>query len=283
MSDSFFRFHDLFAQLGLANSPEAIAAFIQKNRPLPNNVLLADAPFWDASQAEFIREKKLQDAPEWTQLIDQLSEALREPAEMVNLSLPCKVLALSGSLRHDSYNTALARAAQALAPKGMAVDVATLHGIPLYDADLEAREGIPPAVLALKAQILQADALLMVTPEYNNGVPGVFKNGIDWLSRADSKAIFAGRSTGLIGASMGGFGTLSAQTAWLPTLKMLGVSLYSGAYGLVSRAQTAFSAQGDLQDEKVQQMLKAYLEGFHHFVHAGQLVQAHSAHRPAAH
>ena len=273
MSDNFFRFHDLFAQLGLPNSPEAIAAFLNQHRPLPNNVLLADAPFWDAGQAQFIREKKLEDSPEWTQLIDQLSEALRDSPQGLKLADKCRVLALSGSLRHSSFNTALARAAQAIAPKGMDIEVATLHGVPLYDADLEASEGIPAAVLELKAQILAADALLLVTPEYNNGVPGVFKNGIDWLSRADMKAIFAQRPTGLMGASMGGFGTLSSQAAWLPTLKMLGVNLYSGHSVLVSRAQNAFDAQGNLADESSRKNLRAYLDGFGEFM---QRVKQHS-------
>ena len=273
MSDNFFRFHDLFAQLGLPNSPEAIAAFLNQHRPLPNNVLLADAPFWDAGQAQFIREKKLEDSPEWTQLIDQLSEALRDSPQGLKLADKCRVLALSGSLRHSSFNTALARAAQAIAPKGMDIEVATLHGVPLYDADLEASEGIPAAVLQLKAQILAADALLLVTPEYNNGVPGVFKNGIDWLSRADMKAIFAQRPTGLMGASMGGFGTLSSQAAWLPTLQMLGVNLYCGHSVLVSRAQNAFDAQGNLADESSRKNLRAYLDGFGEFM---QRVRLHS-------
>ncbi len=268
MSDHFFRFHDLFAQLGLPNSAEAIAAFLNQHRPLPNDVLLADAPFWDDSQAQFIREKRTQDAPEWTQLIDQLSEALRETPDSRSLMSTCRVLALSGSLRHTSFNTALARAAKAMAPQGMDVEVATLHGVPLYDADSEASDGIPAAVLKLKEQILEADALLMVTPEYNNGVPGVFKNGIDWLSRADMKTTFAKRPTGLIGASMGGFGTLSSQTAWLPTLKMLGVALYSGGSVLVSRAQNAFDTAGQLTDEPARKSLVAYLNGFNDFVQA---------------
>lgn len=274
MSDNFFRFHDLFAQLGLPNSPEAIAAFLAQHRPLPNDTLLADAPFWDEAQAQFIREKKLQDAPEWTQLIDQLSEALRETPDIRNA---CRVLALSGSLRHGSFNTALARAAQSMAPQGMEIEVATLHGIPLYDGDTEAGEGIPAAALQLKAQILKADALLMVTPEYNNGVPGVFKNGIDWLSRADMKAIFAKRPTGIIGASMSGFGTVSSQAAWLPTLKLLGVTLYSGGSVLVSRAQNAFTPEGALADEAARKSLAAYLNGFHEFVQLSKAAKSSAA------
>lgn len=266
MSENFFRFHDLFAQLGLPNSPEAIAAFLQQHRPLSNDVLLADAPFWDLSQAQFIREKKLQDAPEWTQLIDQLSEALRAPPELQVGAGACRVVVLSGSLRKASYNTALAHAAHGMAPQGMDMQVTTLHGIPLYDADLEAEQGMPAAVIALKEAIMAADALLMVTPEYNNGVPGVFKNGIDWLSRADMKGVFSRRPTGLIGASMGGFGTVSSQSAWLPTLKLLGANVYSGGAVTVARAHNAFDAQGQLSDAMSQKNLATYLAGFQEFV-----------------
>lgn len=189
-----------------------------------------------------IREKKQQDAPEWIQLIDQLSEALREPAASHSALGKSRVLALSGSLRQASFNTALAHAARALAPHGMEVEVATLHGIPLYDGDVETGDGIPEAVHALKARILHADG----------------------------KALFARRPTGLLGASMGGFGTLSSQTAWLPTLKMLGVNLYSGGAVLVSRAQNAFDAQGGLTDAAGQKNLAAYLAGFQEFVLQGQ-------------
>lgn len=128
----------------------------------------------------------------------------------------------------------------------------------------------------LKEQLLQVDALLMVTPEYNNGIPGVFKNGIDWLSRADMNAIFAKRPTGIIGASMGGFGTLSSQTARLPTLRMLGATLFSGGYVLVSRAQNAFNAQGELLDEASRESLSTYLDGFNEFVRLEKIAKSQS-------
>ena len=89
------------------------------------------------------------------------------------------LLGISGSLRAGSYNTALLRAASALSGEDVTLEVATLHGIPLYDADLEAREGLPPAVAGLKARLVASDGVLLVTPEYNNGIPGVFKNAID--------------------------------------------------------------------------------------------------------
>lgn len=176
-----------------------------------------------------------------------------------------RILALSGSLRAGSFNTALARTAQQVAPEGVQIEVATLHGVPLYDGDVEQQGGIPAAVQALKSQIIAADGLLLVTPEYNNGVPGVFKNGIDWLSRADMKAVFSGKPTGLMGASMSGFGTVSSQHAWLPTLKLLGTRVFSGRSLMVSRAQNLFT-EGQLKDDATRQMLAAYLADFAAFV-----------------
>lgn len=176
-----------------------------------------------------------------------------------------RILALSGSLRAGSFNTALARTAQQVAPEGVQIEVATLHGVPLYDGDVEQQGGIPADVQALKSQIIGAKGLLLVTPEYNNGVPGVFKNGIDWLSRADMKAVFGGKPTGLMGASMSGFGTVSSQHAWLPTLKLLGTRVFSGRSLMVSRAQNLFT-EGQLKDDATRQMLAAYLADFTAFV-----------------
>lgn len=176
-----------------------------------------------------------------------------------------RILALSGSLRKASFNTALARAAARVAPDDVQLELATLHGIPLYDGDVEAAEGIPPAVQALRENILTSDGLLLVTPEYNNGVPGVFKNGIDWLSRAGLREIFGGLPVGVIGASPGGWGTLLSQTAWQPTLKALGTELYSGGAVYLSRANTLIEA-GELTDAKSLTALQQYLQGFASFV-----------------
>ena len=93
------------------------------------------------------------------------------------------LIGLSGSLRQGSFNSALLRAAVGLMPADVELRIASIRGIPLYDGDLEAAEGVPAAVQALKDSIAAADGLLFVTPEYNNSMPGVMKNAVDWLSR----------------------------------------------------------------------------------------------------
>jgi chromate reductase, NAD(P)H dehydrogenase (quinone) len=120
---------------------------------------------------------------------------------------------------------------------------------------LEAAEGIPGPVAALKDAIAAADGLLLATPEYNNSIPGVLKNAIDWLSRppADIKRVFGCKPVALIGASPGGFGTILAQNAWLPVLRTLGAELWSEGRLLVSRAQAVFGEDGTLSDQKVRE------------------------------
>ncbi len=179
-----------------------------------------------------------------------------------------KILGISGSLRAKSYNTALLRAAQPLLGADVELDVATLHGIPLYDGDLEQREGLPAAVADLKQRVVASDGVLLVTPEYNNGVPGVFKNAIDWLSRpaADIPRVFGNRPFAVIGASPGGFGTVLAQNGWFPVLKTLGARHWSGGRLLVSRAHQVFDEQGEMQDERIRKQLSEFLRGFASFV-----------------
>lgn len=179
-----------------------------------------------------------------------------------------RLLGISGSLRAGSFNTALLRAAAAHPPDGVALDVATLHGIPLYDGDAEAASGIPPAVQALKAKLRAADGVLLATPEYNNGIPGVFKNAIDWLSRPASEIpdLFGDRPFAVIGASPGGFGTILAQDAWWPVLRTLRARVWFGGRLMVSRAGTAFDPEGALVDAKATAQLGGFVAGFAAFV-----------------
>lgn len=183
-----------------------------------------------------------------------------------------RILGISGSLRAQSYNTALLRAAQAMSDAELSIEVATLKGIPLYDGDLEQADGIPAAVDELKQRILASDGLLLATPEYNNGIPGVFKNAIDWLSRPpkDTAAVFGNRPVAVIGASPGGFGTVLAQSGWLPVLKTLGTQQWSGGRLMVSRAHQVFDANGAMVDEAVRGQLRQCLVGFADFIRAGR-------------
>ena len=178
-----------------------------------------------------------------------------------------RILGISGSLRAGSFNTALLRAAEKSAGEGIAFETATLHGIPLYDGDVETASGVPDTVSALKERIVGSDGVLLVTPEYNNGVPGVFKNAIDWLSRpaGDIPRVFGGKPFALIGASPGGFGTILSQNHWLPVLKTLGVDLWAGSRLYVSRAAQAFDANGELVDDKVSAQLAEFVKGFAEF------------------
>lgn len=175
-----------------------------------------------------------------------------------------KIVGIAGSLRAGSLNAALLRAAVELAPEGVEIIAESIRDVPLYDGDLEAAEGIPVAVTRLKEAVIAADGLLLVTPEYNNGVPGVFKNAIDWMSRpgTDIAKVFGGRPTGLIGASPGGFGTILSQNAWLPILRTLGCNLWTGNRLMVSRAGAAFDDTGKLVNADTAALLARYLAGF---------------------
>lgn len=179
------------------------------------------------------------------------------------------IAGLSGSLRRGSFNTALLAAAAEQAPEGVTVRQLTIADIPVYDADLEAAD-FPAAVTALKDAIAEADALLLVSPEYNNSIPGAFKNAIDWASRPpdDAARVFSGKPTGLIGASPGNFGTTLGQAAWLPVLRTLGCDFWTAGRLIVPQAGKAFDADGKLADEKVASRLQSYMQGFAAFVRA---------------
>jgi len=177
------------------------------------------------------------------------------------------IIGVSGSLRRGSFNSSLLRAAAELMPSGVELRIGSIAGIPLYNGDTEASEGIPASVAELKSAIVAANGLLLATPEYNNSIPGVMKNAIDWLSRppSDVKTVFGGKPVAIMGASPGGFGTILSQNAWLPVLRTLGMELWSEGRLLVSRAGTAFGADGALADAKQQDQLRAFMAGFARF------------------
>jgi len=178
------------------------------------------------------------------------------------------IVGLAGSLRKGSFNDALLRAAIELAPAGTTVEHASIRGIPLYDGDAEAASGIPKVVQDLKDRIAASDGLLLVTPEYNNSMPGVFKNAIDWLTRPanDIPRVFGDRPVAVAGATPGRAGTILAQAAWLPVLRTLGTRPWFGGRLMVSGAGKAFDADGKLVDEAVRKQVQDFIAGFARFV-----------------
>ena len=174
------------------------------------------------------------------------------------------LVGLSGSLRKASFNSSLLRAAAAALPQGSTLDIASIAGIPLYDGDLEAQEGVPAVVQQLKDRIAAADGLVLATPEYNNSLPGVFKNAIDWLSRPpkDIPRVFGDKPVAIMGATPGMGGTRFSQTAWLPVLRTLGTRAWSGKQLYVAGAGKVFDAEGKLVDDTVKKLLGEFMQGF---------------------
>lgn len=172
------------------------------------------------------------------------------------------ILGLSGSLRRASFNAGLLRAAADVMPDGAKLEIGSIRDVPLYDGDLERASGLPPAVETLQAQLQAADGVLLVTPEYNNGIPGVFKNAIDWMSRGPGLQMWVGKPVAVIGASPGGFGTMMAQDHWLPVLRTLKADFWAGGRLMVSRAGDLFDADGNLIDAASRDRLAAFMDGF---------------------
>ena len=177
------------------------------------------------------------------------------------------IIGLSGSLRKGSFNAGLLRAAAEAAPEGCTVAIESIDGIPLYDADLEAQSP-PVLVLELQQKIEAADGLLLVSPEYNQSIPGVFKNAIDWLSSfpLGGDKIFRALPVGLVGVSAMWSGTINAQTAWLPVFRGLAMKPYLGETLYVGGARGMFDQDGALTDSAVRDRLSHWMAGFAAFV-----------------
>jgi NAD(P)H-dependent FMN reductase len=166
----------------------------------------------------------------------------------------------------------LLRAAAEAAPAGTSIEIESIREIPLYDGDVEAEHGIPAAVQRLKDRIAAADGVLLVTPEYNNSMPGVMKNAVDWLSRpaSDIARVFKGRPVAVIGATPGGGGTTLAQAAWLPVLRTLGMRPWFEGRVHISSAGKVFDTDGRLVDAAAQERIRTFIHGFAAFIEAQQ-------------
>lgn len=171
------------------------------------------------------------------------------------------ILGFAGSLRRGSYNRALLRAAADFAPDGMAIDIFDLADVPLYNGDVEA-EGDPEAVARLKQAIAAADGVLMATPEYNHGVPGVMKNAVDWASRPPGQAPLGGKPVGIIGASPGITGSARGQSQLRQAFEFTDSYCMPQPELLVFKAHEKFDAEGRLTDAATAHFLGRYLTAF---------------------
>ncbi|MBW1814102.1 MAG: NAD(P)H-dependent oxidoreductase [Deltaproteobacteria bacterium] len=179
-----------------------------------------------------------------------------------------KIVGISGSLRKASINTGLLRAAAENAPEGCQVTIGSIKDIPLYNGDIEDTEGIPSSAASLKESIVSADGLLIVTPEYNNSIPGVLKNTVDWISRppTDRSKVFSNLPVGIMGATPGGAGTAFSQYAWLPVFRILGAQAWSGMLLRIGDTLDKFNENGELIDESTRKQVAEYMDGFVHFI-----------------
>ncbi len=171
-----------------------------------------------------------------------------------------KILAISGALRAKSTNTGLLRAMQAACPDHVSFDIATLHGIPLYDGDVEAATGKPTTVRTLDTQIRSADGVIISTPEYNFSIPGVLKNATDWLSRGGSP--FKWKRVAVVGSADGPLGTGRAQYHLRQNLQALEAIVMPKPELFVGNASAKFDANGNLKEEDTLQRLPKFLAAF---------------------
>ena len=176
-------------------------------------------------------------------------------------SRPVRVIGIAGSLRAGSFNRALLRAAIELAPEGMVVSTFDQLGdLPHYNADLDGDpEKAPASVHALREAIRAADALLIVTPEYNYGIPGVLKNAIDWASRPPATSALKGMPAGIMGASIGVVGTARAQLALRQAFVFTQTYPLAAPEILVSSAAQKFDADLRLTDEPTRKFVHEHL------------------------
>ena len=179
--------------------------------------------------------------------------------------MAAQIRGIPGSLRRASFNRALLRAAIELAPAGMTIEIFEgMADLPLYNADVEAA-GDPEPVTTWKAAIARADALLIATPEYNHGVPGVLKNAINWASRPPGNCVLNGKPAALMGGSPGGTGTARAQLALRQSFIFTDTRTLLQPEVLMSRVHEKIDASGRLTDERTRAAIRQLLEALAHW------------------
>lgn len=165
---------------------------------------------------------------------------------------------LSGSLRENSYNTALLREAGHLLPSNTTFTLADLSDIPMYNQDFESP--LPASVRQLKDLVKSADGVIMSTPEFNLSIPAVLKNAIDWLTRPSGQSSIDGKPVAIMGATMGMFGTMGAQIHLRQILNAINMHPVNKPSVMISAAHTKFDAVGHLTDEAARGFLKQLMD-----------------------
>ncbi len=182
---------------------------------------------------------------------------------------PIKILGIPGSLRKNSYNRGLIRAAQAVAPEGVEVTMYLLHDLPFYNADVEA-VGDPEAVTQLKNAIAEADALLIATPQYNASVPGVLKNAIDWASRTPRSSVLMDKPIAIVGVTPGKSFTEPAQIELRKILKFTKSRVMPEPQVKLGSAPDRYAENPEMPDEETRQQIREVLDALVDFVQQEQ-------------
>jgi chromate reductase, NAD(P)H dehydrogenase (quinone) len=183
--------------------------------------------------------------------------APRDPVAIEEVDMT-RILGIAGSLRRESFNKAALRAAQKLVPQGATLEIFEIDGIPLFSQD---DEKSPPAkVVEFKRKIREADAILIVTPEYNYSVPGVLKNAIDWASRPYGDSAWAKKPVAVMGASAGALGTARAQYHLRQMFVFLDMYAVNQPEVMIAGAAQRFDAQGNLTDDMSKKLIQQLLQ-----------------------
>ena len=186
-----------------------------------------------------------------------------------------KILGIVGSLRKDSYNHFALKAAQELVPDGAVLELVELHDIPVFNQDDEM--SLPASVIELKRRILDADAILFATPEYNYSLPGGLKNAIDWASRPFGESAWQGKPAAVMGASVGNLGTSRAQYHLRQILVTLDMPVVNQPELMIANAATRFNQHGTLTDMATRLFIQKLLIALIHLVKINQTGRKHGA------
>jgi chromate reductase, NAD(P)H dehydrogenase (quinone) len=179
--------------------------------------------------------------------------------------MPERIVAFAGSLRQKSYNRALIEAAREVAPEGMTIETVEIGNLPFYNADVES-EGDPPVVTEFKRELERADGLLISTPEYNDGIPGVLGNALEWASRLPGQAPLSGKPVAVMGASPSQVGTARAQLYLRQILNHVHARVLPPPELLVAQAHLRFDPELHLRDESTRRVLASLLQRFHRWI-----------------